>query len=65
MTTNYSNLLSPIRIGPIELRNRIVFTGHDTLLQEPNGVISKALMAYQVARARGGAGACRSLCVGD
>lgn len=52
----FPTLLSPLTVGPITLRNRIVFTGHDTLLQAEDGSISAAYIAYQVARARGGAG---------
>lgn len=54
--TRYPNLLSPIDIGPVRLPNRIMSTGHDTLLQHADGMISDAYIAYQEARARGGAG---------
>ena len=37
------------------LRNRIVSTGHDTVLPD-DGVAGDALIAYQEARAQGGAG---------
>lgn len=46
----YDNLLEPIRVGGIEIPNRIVRTAHGTLLQ------GEALIAYHVARARGGVG---------
>ncbi len=45
-----------MKLGPVTIRNRIVFTGHDSLLQNSDGTISEAYIAYQVARAKGGAG---------
>lgn len=56
MDTAFPNLLSPLRIGPVTVRNRIMSTGHDTLIQNPEGTISQAYIAYQVARVKGGAG---------
>ncbi len=51
----YPNLFSPFAIKSTEIRNRIFSTGHDTYLPEA-GLPSDALIAYQRARARGGAG---------
>jgi 2,4-dienoyl-CoA reductase-like NADH-dependent reductase (Old Yellow Enzyme family) len=51
----FPNLFSPFRIRSSEFRNRIFSTGHDTYLPE-GGLPSPALIAYQAARARGGAG---------
>jgi 2,4-dienoyl-CoA reductase-like NADH-dependent reductase (Old Yellow Enzyme family) len=48
-------LFSPFRIKSTDIRNRIFSTGHDTYLPE-GGLPSDALIAYQRARARGGAG---------
>lgn len=48
-------LLSPLRIGPALLRNRIVSTGHDTVMAH-DGQVSEQLIAYQRARAEGGTG---------
>lgn len=53
--TNYPHLFSPFTIKATEVRNRILSTGHDTYLPE-GGLPSDALIAYQRARARGGAG---------
>ena len=54
-TTNpYPNLFSPITIGPVQLRNRIVSTGHHTNLA--SGHPTDDLIAYQRARAQGGVG---------
>jgi 2,4-dienoyl-CoA reductase-like NADH-dependent reductase (Old Yellow Enzyme family) len=51
----FPHLFSPLSIGQVTLRNRIVSTGHDTVMAE-NGRIGDRLVAYQEARARGGCG---------
>jgi 2,4-dienoyl-CoA reductase-like NADH-dependent reductase (Old Yellow Enzyme family) len=51
----YPLLLSPLGIGPIEIRNRIVSTAHQTTLVE-DGLPTDDFVAYHAARARGGAG---------
>ncbi len=51
----FPHLFSPIAIGSLQLKNRIVSTGHETHLAE-QGQIGDALIAYHEARARGGAG---------
>ncbi len=51
----FQTLFSPITIGGLHLRNRIVSTGHETHLNE-NGRIGERMIAYHEARARGGAG---------
>ncbi len=50
-----SHLFSPIRIRGLEIKNRILSTGHDTTLIT-GGVPNDALIAYHEARAKGGAG---------
>lgn len=52
---SYPNLFSPLTIRNMELKNRIVSTGHETHLNE-QGQIGDAMIAYHEARARGGAG---------
>jgi 2,4-dienoyl-CoA reductase-like NADH-dependent reductase (Old Yellow Enzyme family) len=55
-------LFSPLRIGPLEARNRIVFGAHFTMFSEPNpvfgepGYFGARLGRYLADRARGGAG---------
>jgi 2,4-dienoyl-CoA reductase-like NADH-dependent reductase (Old Yellow Enzyme family)/thioredoxin reductase len=49
------HLLSPIKLGPIEVRNRIVSTAHQTTLIE-NSLPTGDFVAYHESRARGGAG---------
>jgi 2,4-dienoyl-CoA reductase-like NADH-dependent reductase (Old Yellow Enzyme family) len=49
----YTHVDKPIRIGAIELKNRIVRPAHGTVIGK--GTMNKALIAYHEARARGGA----------
>ncbi|HWE07816.1 MAG TPA: FAD-dependent oxidoreductase [Solirubrobacteraceae bacterium] len=49
-------LLSPLELGPVRLRNRVVSTSHQTSLVHDH-LPTDDLIAYHVARARGGAGA--------
>lgn len=49
-------LFSPITIGGLELKNRIVMAPMGTNLQGWDGSVNDALVAYFQARARGGAG---------
>ena len=51
----FPSLFSPIRIGVVELKNRIVSTGHSTGLTS-DGLIDERTRAYYEARARGGVG---------
>lgn len=53
--TRFPHLLSPMALGGCSLRNRIVSTGHDTAMAH-DGLVSDQLVAYQEARAKGGAG---------
>src|SRR6202030_3862330 len=48
-------LFSPLAIGGVTLPNRIVSSGHDTVMAD-HGQISDRLIAYHEARARGGVG---------
>ncbi|MGI8505491.1 MAG: FAD-dependent oxidoreductase [Solirubrobacteraceae bacterium] len=52
----YPTLLSPVEIGPLTLRNRVVSTSHQTGLVEDH-LPTADLIAYHEARARGGVGA--------
>lgn len=53
--TGWPLLFSPLRIRGMELRNRILSTGHQTFLAQDN-LPGDDLIAYHAARARGGAG---------
>jgi hypothetical protein len=48
-------LFSPLQIGPVRLKNRVVSTGHDTMMAA-GGTVTDRLVAYHAARAAGGAG---------
>jgi len=53
--TPFPRLFSPLRLGSLEVRNRIFSSGHDTVMAE-HGLVSDRLIAYQQARAAGGVG---------
>jgi 2,4-dienoyl-CoA reductase-like NADH-dependent reductase (Old Yellow Enzyme family) len=53
--TELTHLFQPLRIRGCTLKNRIMSTGHDTTLPV-DGTVNAPLVAYQEARARGGAG---------
>ncbi len=53
--TLFEHLFSPLRIGPIEIKNRIFSSGHDTVMVAA-GRITDQLVAYHAARAAGGVG---------
>jgi len=54
-STRFPNLFQPLTIRGVTLKNRIMSTGHDTVLPT-DGTVNDALVAYHAARARGGAG---------
>ncbi len=54
-TTPFPNLFSPLAMRNVVIRNRIVSTGHATVLAE-DGMPGPTLNAYQAEKARGGAG---------
>jgi 2,4-dienoyl-CoA reductase-like NADH-dependent reductase (Old Yellow Enzyme family)/thioredoxin reductase len=51
----YPRLFTPLKIGPCTIKNRIVSSGHDTVMIE-HGEITDQLVAYHEARAAGGTG---------
>ena len=53
--SQYPLLFSPIQLGPVRVRNRVVFSAHLTNFAEDNRP-SEKLVAYYRERARGGAG---------
>ncbi len=58
MTTKpamFPHLFTPLTIRGARIRNRILSTGHDTVLPT-DGTVNEALIAYHHARAKGGAG---------
>jgi len=55
MTVSFPNLFRPLAIGNITVKNRIVSSGHDTVMVK-NGQVTAQLIAYHQARAQGGVG---------
>ncbi len=51
-----SVLLTPARIGTVEIKNRIVMPSMTTRTADPEGLVTDASLAYYMARARGGTG---------
>ena len=57
MTSNrYPHLLSPGRIGTLELKNRIAVTAMGVSLSEEDGTVGEKIIAYHEEQAKGGAG---------
>jgi 2,4-dienoyl-CoA reductase (NADPH2) len=53
--SSHPHLLAPGRIGPVELRNRIVMAPMGDRLAQDDGTVSERQLDYLEARARGGA----------
>jgi 2,4-dienoyl-CoA reductase-like NADH-dependent reductase (Old Yellow Enzyme family) len=53
--SRYEHLFSPLRIGPLTVKNRVVFSAHLTNYAQ-DGLPSEQHAAYYAARAAGGAG---------
>jgi 2,4-dienoyl-CoA reductase-like NADH-dependent reductase (Old Yellow Enzyme family) len=62
VTLPYDHLFSPLRVGPLQARNRVVCGAHFTMFSEPApvygepGYFGERLGRYLADRARGGAG---------
>ena len=54
MTTPASKLLQPITVGPLELKNRIMFPPLTTGYEERDGSIGERSLAFYERLARGG-----------
>ena len=55
MASAFPLLFSPLKVGKIELKNRIVSTSHDAFFAD-RGAVGDRYIDYHVAKARGGAG---------
>jgi len=53
MSESFGHLLSPIDVGPFQLKNRIISTGHTTAYN-PDGLIGDQEIAYHARKAQGG-----------
>ncbi len=49
-------LLTPARIGPVEIKNRIVMPPMTTRTSDAEGFVTDDSVAYYMARVRGGTG---------
>jgi len=54
--TQFPALLSPIKIGPLQLKNRIAMAPMNETLSDGDGRVSEQLVSYFAARAKGGTG---------
>ncbi len=52
----FHKLFSPVRIGGLEIKNRVVMTAMGVGLSAPGGGVSDDIIAFYEARARGGVG---------
>lgn len=55
VSNRYPHLLSPGRIGTLELKNRIAVTAMGVSLSEEDGTVGERIIAYHEEQARGGA----------
>lgn len=55
MAEDFPLLRSPFKLGPVDLRNRVVIPGHSMVHGDSSGLMSSRYIAYLEARARGGA----------
>ncbi|MDR3278218.1 MAG: NADH:flavin oxidoreductase, partial [Oscillospiraceae bacterium] len=53
---SYENLLSPIKIGTLTLRNRVVMGAMGSATANPDATVGECERAYYAERAKGGAG---------
>jgi len=53
--TSFPLLFSPLEVGPVRLKNRVLSSGHDTVMAD-RGQVTDQLVAYHRARAQGGVG---------
>ena len=56
MDSQFKNLFSPIKVGPVLLPNRIVFAGHVNRFYPPTEPPNERQLHYLLARAKGGVG---------
>lgn len=56
VSNRYPHLLSPGRIGTLELKNRIAVTAMGVSLAEDDGTVGERFIAYHEEQARGGSG---------
>lgn len=52
----FKNLISPIKIGPVKLKNRIALSPMNETMSGTDGEATEQLLSYYAARAKGGTG---------
>ena len=57
ISNRYPHLLSPGRIGTLELKNRIVVSAMGVSLSEDDGTVGERIIAYHEEQAKGAASA--------
>ena len=62
MAQEYENMLSPVEVGPVTMRNRIYFAAHAARFMPLNAGVNDQAIAYYEARAKGGVGAILTGC---
>jgi len=53
---SYENLFKPIKVGPIDIKNRIGMSPMNLFFSSVDGSVSEEQLAYYAARAKGGCG---------
>lgn len=56
MAAKFPNLTRPLRIGPMEVKNRMALTAMGASLAEEDGSCGERILAYHREQARGGLG---------
>lgn len=56
MNKHFPNLFSPIRVGNVTLKNRVVMSAMDTCYFSVEGTVTPKALAHYIERARGGVG---------
>ncbi|MFH1646261.1 MAG: hypothetical protein ABID71_01025, partial [Chloroflexota bacterium] len=54
--TDFPNLFSPIKVGPVTIPNRIVVPGHYPAMRDPDTLPGDRLIGYWESKAKGGVG---------
>ena len=56
MEKNFEKLFQPIKLGPLELKNRVAMAPMNSMLQDYHGMVGVDSLCYYAARVRGGFG---------
>ena len=55
-TKSFETILSPIQLGPVEVKNRVALAPMNETMSGVNGEVTEQLISYFAARAKGGTG---------